>query len=100
MKRLLVAAILGGAVCNGQSATPQGVQVFAGGHIAEVYRISLKRDALLLESILDAIKTRKIQDGQVMITAGSVQECTYHYVASTAPKAQDEYRFVLGLLVF
>jgi predicted DNA-binding protein with PD1-like motif len=61
-----------------------------------VYRVSLDRGALLLESIQDVIKAKDIRDGQVMISSGSVQECTYHYVASTALKAQNEFRTVKG----
>ena len=30
------------------------------------------------------------------MTAGSVQDCTYHYVTSTAPKAKDEFKTVKG----
>ncbi len=35
-------------------------------------------------------------DGQVTITAGSVQECTYHYVTSIARKPTDEFKTVQG----
>ena len=31
-----------------------------------------------------------------MVTAGSVQECTYHYVTSTETKPKDEFRTVKG----
>jgi hypothetical protein len=44
----------------------------------------------------DVIKAKNIRDGQIIISSGSVQECTYHYVASTALKAQNEYRTVRG----
>ena len=54
----------------------------------------LDRDALLLESITDVIKQKGIQDGHVMVTAGSVQECTYDYVVSTAQKPKDVYKTV------
>jgi predicted DNA-binding protein with PD1-like motif len=54
----------------------------------------LDRDALLLESITDVIKEKGIQDGHVMVTAGSVQECTYHYVVSKAQKPKDVYKTV------
>jgi predicted DNA-binding protein with PD1-like motif len=71
-------------------------RVFGGAQIQEVYRLVLDRDALLLESILDVIKEKGIQDGEVLVTAGSVQECTFHYVTSTAAKAKDEYKTVKG----
>jgi len=37
-----------------------------------------------------------IQDGQVLVTAGSVSDCTYHYVTSTAVKPKDEFKTVKG----
>jgi predicted DNA-binding protein with PD1-like motif len=70
--------------------------VFGAAQVQEVYRILLDRDALLLESILDVIKQKNIHDGHVMITAGSVQECTYHFVTSTAAKPKDEFKTVKG----
>jgi predicted DNA-binding protein with PD1-like motif len=76
-------------------ATPPP-HVFGAAQIQEVYRVVLDRDALLLESILDVIKQKNIQDGQVLVTSGSVQECTYHYVTSTALKAKNEYKTVKG----
>jgi hypothetical protein len=93
----LMAALLTGAIClYGQTGLPASVQVFEGAHIADVYRVSLDRDALLLESITDVIKAKNIADGQVIISSGSVQECTYHYVTSTALKANNEYKTVKG----
>jgi predicted DNA-binding protein with PD1-like motif len=71
-------------------------RVFGPSRIEEVYRVVLDRDALLLESINDVIRQKGVQDGHVMITAGSVQECTYHYVTSTATKPNDEFRTVKG----
>jgi hypothetical protein len=47
---------------------------------------------------MDVIKQKDIQDGQVLVTAGSVQECTYHYVTSTALKAKNAYKTVRGPL--
>jgi predicted DNA-binding protein with PD1-like motif len=64
--------------------------------VEEVYRVVLDRDALLLESIRDVIRQKGVQDGHVTITAGSVQECTYHYVTSTSAKPDDEFRTVKG----
>lgn len=71
-------------------------QVFGPDHITEVYRVSLDRGALLLESINEAIQSKGIRDGQVIISSGSVQECTYHFVASTNLNAQNEYRTIKG----
>jgi uncharacterized protein len=71
-------------------------RVFGAAQVQEVYRVLLDRDALLLESINDIIKQKQVQDGHVMITAGSVQECTYHYVTSTDSKPKDEFKTVKG----
>src|SRR6185437_4877946 len=93
-KLLLVSALLLGATkLRDQVPAPQ---VFGPDHITEVYRVSLDRGALLLESINDVIQAKGIRDGQVIISSGSVQECTYHFVASIAVKAQNEYRTVKG----
>lgn len=83
------------AAMNLQAQAP-APQVFGPDHITDVYRVSLDRGALLLESIQDVIKGKNIRDGQVIISSGSVQDCTYHFVASTALKAQNEYRTVKG----
>jgi uncharacterized protein len=80
----------------GQAGSPPNAEVFGTAHISDVYRVSLDRDALLLESILHVIKAKKIDDGQVIISSGSVQECTYHYVTSTALKANNDYKTVKG----
>ncbi|MCU1259832.1 MAG: hypothetical protein JWO80_2717 [Bryobacterales bacterium] len=69
-------------------------RVFGPAQVEEVYRVLLDRDALLLESITDVIKQKGIQDGQVFVTAGSVQECTYHYVTSTAQKPVNAYKTI------
>ena len=71
-------------------------RVFGAAQVEEVYRVLLDRDALLLESITDVIKQKGIQDGLVIVTAGSVQECTYHYVTSTAQKPVNAYKTVKG----
>jgi uncharacterized protein len=78
------------------AAAAPAPKVFGAAHAQEVYRVLLDRDALLLESITDVIKQKQVQDGHVMVTAGSVQECTYHYVTSTATKPKDEYKTVKG----
>jgi hypothetical protein len=97
LKSILLAALLTVATRSyGQTGVPVSVQVFDSANIADVYRISLDRDALLLESITNVIKAKKIADGQVIISSGSVQECTYHYVTSTAVKANNEYKTVKG----
>jgi predicted DNA-binding protein with PD1-like motif len=72
------------------------VQVFGTAHVEEVYRVLLDRDALLLESIKDVIKQKGVEDGQVFVTAGSVQECTYHYVTSIAQKPVNAYKTFKG----
>ena len=77
-------------------AAPPAPKVFGHSQPQEVYRVLLDRDALLLESITDIIKEKGITDGQVLITAGSVQDCTYHYVTSAAAKPKDEYKSVKG----
>jgi predicted DNA-binding protein with PD1-like motif len=100
-RQYCIAAILTAAVAaltTGPAAkdnTP-GPEIFGATHIEEVYRVLLKRDALLLESIIDVIQQKDIQDGDVWITAGSVQECTFHYVTSTALRAANEYKTVKG----
>jgi predicted DNA-binding protein with PD1-like motif len=95
MSKLILASalILVGTKLQAQAPAPQ---VFGPDHITDVYRVSLDRGALLLESIDDVIKEKNIRDGHVVISSGSVQECTYHFVASTAAKAQNEYRTVKG----
>ena len=89
---LLTAALA--AAFAGRAAEPP--RVFGAAHVAEVYRVLLDRDALLLESITDVIRQKGIQDGEVLVTAGSVQECTYHYVTSTALKAVNGYKTFKG----
>src|SRR3954454_7136341 len=97
MARLSLLHVLLVLVSNLQAQAPASPpQVFGPDHVSEVYRVSLDRGALLLESINDVIRSKNIRDGQVIISSGSVQECTYHFVASTALKAQNEYRTVTG----
>jgi predicted DNA-binding protein with PD1-like motif len=79
----------------GRAADPK-VRTFGVAQVQEVYRVLLDRDSLLLESIVDVIKEKNIQDGEVLVTAGSVQECTFHYVTSTAAKANNAYKTVKG----
>lgn len=78
-----------------QTPTPPP-KIFEPSQVQAVYRILLDRDALLLESILEVIKQKNIQDGYVSISAGSVQTCTYHYVTSTALKPVNAFKTVKG----
>jgi predicted DNA-binding protein with PD1-like motif len=91
LKFLIALMMMDGAV-QGADA----VQVFGAAQVQEVYRVLLDRDALLLESIRDVIKQKDVQDGQVFVTAGSVQDCTYHYVTSTAMKPVNAFKTVKG----
>ena len=87
----LMAAVAANAADGGP--TPR---VFGTAQAQEIYRVLLERDSLLLESIMDVIKQKQITDGDVRVTAGSVQECTYHYVTSTAVKPKDFFKTVKG----
>jgi predicted DNA-binding protein with PD1-like motif len=77
------------------AAAPPEPRVFPA-QVQEVYRVLLDRDALLLESILDVIKQKDVRDGHVMVTSGSVQECTYHYVTTTDLRAKNAFKTVKG----
>jgi len=76
--------------------TAPSPKIFEPSQVQAVYRILLDRDALLLESIVEIIKQKNIQDGYVSISAGSVQTCTYHYVTSTALKPVNAFKTVKG----
>ncbi len=65
--------------------------LFAGAQVEDIYRIRLDRDDLLLESIMDFIKERNIQDGLMLTAVGSLQECTFHGVTSLAERSEREY---------
>ena len=95
MAQLLLASALILAATTLHAQT-RALQIFGPDHITEVYRVSLDRGALLLESIDDVIRLKSIHDSEVIITSGSVEQCTYHFVASTDLKAQNEYRTVKG----
>ena len=71
-------------------------RVFEPTKVQEVYRVLLHRDALLLESITDVVRQKNIQDGEVFVTSGSLQECTYHYVTSTAQKPVNAFKTIKG----
>ena len=93
----LFAGVIGmQATALGADANAPQSLVFGAAQVQEVYRVLLGRDALLLESITDVIRQKNIRDGHVWVTAGSVQECTYHFVTSTAEKPKDEYKTVKG----
>ena len=93
-RHLLLAACL--TPMAAQAADAPAPRVFGPSQVQEVYRVVLDRDALLLESIAEIIKQKQVQDGHVMITAGSVQECNYHYVTSSDVKPKDEFKNVKG----
>ena len=86
---LTFTALVAGVPAYCQSA--KSPAVFGGAQVQEVYRIRLDRDALLLESIMDVIKERNIQDGALMTAAGSLQECTFHGVKSLAAKPEQQF---------
>jgi predicted DNA-binding protein with PD1-like motif len=75
--------------------TPES-RLFPVAQIQEVYRVLLDRDAFLLESITNVIKQKDIRDGEVMVTAGSVQECTFHFVGSTEAHPKNVFKTVKG----
>ena len=96
MKRYLACTVVFATLLLGADPKTTDPRVFGVAQVQEVYRVLLDRDALLLESILDVIKQKDIRDGYVSVTSGSVQECTYHYVTSTALKAKNAYKTVKG----
>ena len=75
---------------------PPRPKIFGGAQIEEIYRVVLDRNAFLLESIMDVIKQKDIQDGEVIVSSGSVQQCTYHYVSSTDLNSKDVFKTVKG----
>jgi len=94
---LLLAAFFSSAsFSSAQTSAATPPKIFEPAQIQAVYRVLLDRDALLLESILDVIHQKNIQDGYVMVGSGSVQTCTYHYVTSTAQKPVNAYKTVKG----
>jgi len=90
---LFVAAL---AACVPAAAQGPEPRLFPAAQVQEVYRVLLDRDALLLESINSVIKQKDIRDGEVLVTAGSVQECTFHYVGSTDKLPKNVYKTVKG----
>ena len=93
---ILAAALA--TLCSSGPAAAQAPEprIFPAAQIQEVYRVLLDRDSLLLESIASVIRQKDVRDGEVLVTAGSVQQCTFHYVGSTAARAQNLYKTVKG----
>src|SRR5260370_13362203 len=60
-------------------------KVFGGAAVQEIYRVRLDKNDLLLESLMDAIKSHGIHDRAVLTAAGSVSRCNFHGVDSTMP---------------
>jgi predicted DNA-binding protein with PD1-like motif len=77
---LLGAAGVSSVAVAGRLRTAAPAKVYAGAHIDEIYRVSLVRGDLVLESINQAIRQHGIQDGAVLTMAGATSECTYHYM--------------------
>ena len=93
MAGLMLCAV--GGLAQDKAPAPK---IFGAAQVQDVYRVLLDRDALLLESINNVIKEKDVQDGSVSVTAGSVEKCTYHYVASTAVKSKNVFKTVKGPL--
>jgi predicted DNA-binding protein with PD1-like motif len=92
----LIAALITVGASRAADVKPPEPRVFGGAQVQEVYRVLLDRDDLLLESVVDIIKQKNIQDGEVLVSAGSVQECTYHFVGTTAMKPTNVFKTVKG----
>jgi predicted DNA-binding protein with PD1-like motif len=76
-----------GVVIASQVEAP--AKVYGGAQIQEIYRLSLERGDLVLESINQAIKAHNIQDGAVLTAIGATQECAYHYVKNITLPTED-----------
>ncbi len=96
MKKSLFAGIALVLAPLAAAADRPPMQIFGTAQVGDVYRVVLDRGALLLESINDVIKQKEVHDGAVFVTSGSVEECTYHYVTSTATKPVNAYKTVKG----
>jgi predicted DNA-binding protein with PD1-like motif len=96
MKRTLSTFVAALVVYIPAAAQTPDSRLFPPAQIQEVYRVLLDRDAFLLESISNVIKQKDIRDGEVLVTAGSVQECTFHFVASTAAEPKNVFKTVKG----
>jgi len=91
--KLFLAVCVAAMTASAQAPEPR---LFPATQVQEVYRVLLDRDALLLESINGVIKQKDIRDGEVLVTAGSVQDCTYHYVGSIAAHPKNVFKTVKG----
>jgi len=85
---LMLTLVMPALAAESGSALPK---VFGGAQVQEILRVRLDRGDLLLESIVEAIKSHGIQDGAVLTAAGSLQECTFHRVTSLAAKPEQEF---------
>lgn len=96
MKPILFLPIATLVVSLPAAAQAPEVRLFPPAHVQEVYRVLLDRGTLLLESINGVIKEKNVRDGEVLVTAGSVEECTFHFVESTAKIPKNAYKTVKG----
>lgn len=96
MRKLAAPAALLLFALSATAAAGAEFRIFEATRADEVFRVVLDRNALLLETINAVIKQKGIEDGHVTVTAGSVSECTYHYVASAAVKPVDVFKTVKG----
>lgn len=92
----LLAAFLAQGYSQTVSPKAPPPRVFGGARIQEIYRVVLDRDALLLESVEDIVKQKNIREGHVFMTAGAVQECTFHYNASMDATPTNVFKTVKG----
>ena len=51
---------------------------------------------VMQRSVADIVKQKNILEGQVFMTAGAVQECTFHYNASMDAKPTNVFKTVKG----
>ena len=93
---VLLALLTQATAASAQTNAAPPPKIFEPTQVQAAYRVLLDRDALLLESILDVIRQKNIQDGYVIVGSGSVQSCTYHYVTSTALKPVNAFKTVKG----
>jgi uncharacterized protein len=81
MRRLPVLLLV---VATGLAAEDGAVpKIFGGGQIAEVLWVRLDKGDLVLESLQEFIKERKISDGSVLSAVGGLETCRFHGVNNT-----------------
>jgi len=73
-------------------------KAFGGSKVDEVIRVRLDRGDLLLETIVDVIKAKNVQDGAVLTAVGSLQECNFHTVMSFAESPEQNAIHKMGPL--